>query len=82
MTGGRFRTFLDSAFKKVQRKQDDSKKVITFEIETAVGIACHSAIRSVDHLGEIMIQHGEGSTTLVASGCIERNAQKFQWSLL
>ncbi|CAM1306207.1 Uncharacterised protein g4276 [Pycnogonum litorale] len=49
-------------FKKVTQNKDDSKRVKIFEIEMAVGIACHSAVRSVDHLGEIMKRHGEGST--------------------
>eukprot|EP00795_Rhopilema_esculentum_P009994 gene9994-18621_t len=31
------------------------------EIQIAVGIACHSAILAVDHLGELMVQHGKGS---------------------
>ena len=31
------------------------------EIQIAVGIACHSAILAIDHLGEIMVQHGKGS---------------------
>eukprot|EP00794_Sanderia_malayensis_P011477 gene11477-biopygen9156 len=31
------------------------------EIQAAVGIACHSGIMAVDHLGEIMVEHGKGS---------------------
>ena len=39
--------------------RDEIKKA---ELQVAVGIACHSAIMAVDHLGEIMVQHGKGST--------------------
>eukprot|EP00794_Sanderia_malayensis_P006442 gene6442-biopygen4768 len=31
------------------------------ETQVAVGIACHSEIMVVDHLGEIMVEHGKGS---------------------
>ena len=39
--------------------KDELKKA---EVQMAVGIACHSAIMAVDHLGEILAKHGKGST--------------------
>jgi len=37
-------------------------KVKAVELQIAVSITCHYAIRTVDHLSEIMIAHGHGST--------------------
>ena len=49
-------------FKSVSKKIDQaSKEVKAFEIELDVGIACRSAIRSIDHLGEIVKRNGDGS---------------------
>ncbi len=31
------------------------------ELQLAVSVACHSAISSIDHLGEVLIKHGENS---------------------
>ena len=43
-----------------RNKTDD--KIKSAEMQIAVSMACHCAIRSVDHLGEIMKTHGRGST--------------------
>ena len=32
------------------------------ELQNAVSMTCHCAVRTVDHLNEIMIAHGHGST--------------------
>jgi len=37
-------------------------KVKAVELQTAVSMTCHCAIRKVDHLSEIMIAHGHRST--------------------
>jgi hypothetical protein len=37
-------------------------KVKVVELKIAVSIICHFAIRTVEHLSEIMIAHGHGST--------------------
>ena len=31
------------------------------ELQIAVAVTCHSSINAVDHLGEIVVQHGKGS---------------------
>ena len=49
-------------FKKVNQMKDESKRSKIFEIEMAVGIACHCAVLSIHHLGELMKLHGQGST--------------------
>ena len=43
----------------VPRKDDAMLKKI--EIQFAVAMTCHCAIRSVDHFGEIVVRHGTGS---------------------
>ena len=43
----------------VPAKEDQRLKEM--ELQLAVGITCHSSIMAVDHLGEIMAQHGKGS---------------------
>lgn len=43
------------------RLTQKSDAVKTAELHLAVGIACHSAIQTVDHIGEIITKHGEGS---------------------
>jgi len=35
------------------------------EFQIVVSITCHSAIRSVDHLGEIMVTHEKGSNCML-----------------
>jgi hypothetical protein len=37
-------------------------KVKAMELQIAVSVTCHFAVRTVDHLSEIMIPHGHGST--------------------
>jgi hypothetical protein len=37
-------------------------KVMAVELQIAVSMTCHCAIHTVDHLSEIMIAHGHGST--------------------
>jgi len=37
-------------------------KVKAVELQIAVCMTCHYVIRTVDHLSEIMIAHGRGST--------------------
>jgi hypothetical protein len=37
-------------------------KVKAVELQIALNMACHCVIRTVDHLSEIMIAHGHGST--------------------
>ncbi|KAF8777684.1 Zinc finger protein 862 like protein [Argiope bruennichi] len=41
------------------RKVDEAVKIAQLKI--AVSSTCHSAIRTIDHLGEIIVQHGIGS---------------------
>jgi len=36
-------------------------RVKTVELQVAVSMTCHCAIRTVDHLNEIMVAHGHGS---------------------
>jgi len=40
----------------------DVDKVKAVELQTAVSMTCHCAVRTVDHLSEIMVAHGHGST--------------------
>ena len=42
--------------------KQDKDKVKAVELQTAVSMICHCAIRTVDHLSEIMIAHRNGST--------------------
>jgi hypothetical protein len=42
--------------------RQDMDKVKAAELKIAVSMACHCAIRAVDHLSEIMTAHGHGST--------------------
>ena len=44
--------------KKTKEPSEDVKRL---EIELSVGISCHTAINSIDHLGQIMKRNGEGS---------------------
>jgi hypothetical protein len=37
-------------------------KVKAVELQSAVSMTCHCAIRTVDHLSEITIAHGHGCT--------------------
>jgi hypothetical protein len=46
--------------RKTPRQDVDKVKVV--ELQNAVSMTCHNAIRTVDHLSEIMIAHGHGST--------------------
>jgi hypothetical protein len=43
----------------VSLKEDERVKEL--ELQLAVGITCHSSIVAVDHLSEIIVQHGKGS---------------------
>ena len=43
----------------VPAKEDEGVKEL--ELQLAVGVTCHSSIMAVDHLSEIMVQHGKGS---------------------
>ena len=43
----------------VPTKEDERVKEL--ELQLAVNITCHSSIMAVDHLSEIMVQHGKGS---------------------
>ena len=45
---------------KTSTKFDDKVKIA--ELQIAVSMSCHSAICTVDHLSEIMVAHGSGST--------------------
>ena len=45
---------------KTSTKTDDKVKIA--ELQIAVSISCHSAIHTIDHMSEIMIAHGTGST--------------------
>ena len=38
---------------------DEEKKA---DIELSLAIACHSSIRALDHIGDVMKRHGEKST--------------------
>jgi hypothetical protein len=42
--------------------RQDMGKVKAVQLQTAVSMACHCAIRAVDHPSEIMTAHGHGST--------------------
>jgi len=42
--------------------RQDMDKVKAVELQTVVCMTCHYVIRTVDHLSEIMIAHGRGST--------------------
>ena len=42
----------------VPREEDDVKRI---EIELATTISCHSAILTIDHLGEVIARNGKGS---------------------
>ena len=42
--------------------KQDMDKVKAVELQIAVSVTCHCAIRTVDHLSEITIAHGHGST--------------------
>eukprot|EP00795_Rhopilema_esculentum_P002576 gene2576-769_t len=44
-----------------KKTKEPSEDVKRFEIELSVGISCHTAINSIDHLGQIMKRNGEGS---------------------
>ena len=44
----------------MERPGTTKREVKEAEIEIAVVIACHSAILAVDHLRELMVQHGKG----------------------
>jgi hypothetical protein len=46
--------------RKTPRQDMDKFKAV--ELQIAVSITCHCAIRRVDHLSEIVIAHGHGST--------------------
>jgi len=46
--------------RKTRRQDVDKVKVV--ELKIAVSIICHFAIGTVEHLSEIMIAHGHGST--------------------
>ena len=43
----------------IEREDEILKKI---KIQMAVSITCHSAILAIDHLGEITVRHGTGST--------------------
>ena len=43
----------------VPTKEDE--RVKEMELQLAVNITCHGSIMAVDHLSEIMVQHGKGS---------------------
>ena len=52
---------LTQIVKKTPRESKTSNETKAAEIELAVTIASHSAIRSADHFTEYMKKHGEGS---------------------
>jgi len=58
------RTQLQSQMQLNVRKipKQDKDKVQAVELLIAVSMTCHCAIRTVDHLSEIMIGHRHGST--------------------
>jgi len=43
-------------------RRQDMDKVKAVELQIALSMTCHCAVRTVDHLSEIMIAHGHGST--------------------
>ena len=45
---------------KIERYNED-QQVKEMELQIAVAVTCHSSINAVDHLGEIVVQHGKGS---------------------
>ena len=49
---------------KIPRTPDSSKNsdVKQAEIQLAVSVVCHCSLRSIDHLGELLVRHGTGST--------------------
>ncbi|KAK3756693.1 hypothetical protein RRG08_013958 [Elysia crispata] len=44
---------------RVPKVSDDVK---TAELQLAVAMACHCSISAIDHLGDIIVKHGAGST--------------------
>ena len=40
---------------------NEDQQVKEMELQIAVTVTCHSSINAVDHLGEIVVQHGKGS---------------------
>jgi hypothetical protein len=49
-----------SGVRKAPRQDMDIVKAV--ELQIFVSMTCHCAIRTVDHLSEMMIAHGHGST--------------------
>ena len=41
--------------------QKENERVKEMELELALAITCHSSIMAVDHLAEIMVNHGRGN---------------------
>eukprot|EP00794_Sanderia_malayensis_P018341 gene18341-biopygen12288 len=52
---------ISSNRKIIPTQPKDSDVTKRMEIEFAVAVACHSAILSIDHLGEIIVRNGTGS---------------------
>jgi len=46
-----------TAFKVVKTSSSKSGALKVAEFQIAVSIICHSAVRSIDHIGEIMVTH-------------------------
>jgi len=58
-----FKVVKTSSSKSVALTSSSNSEVA--ELQIAVSISCHSAVRSVDHLGEIMVTHGKGSNFML-----------------
>eukprot|EP00112_Aurelia_sp_Birch-Aquarium-sp1_P025424 Seg843.10 transcript_id=Seg843.10/GoldUCD/mRNA.D3Y31 product="hypothetical protein" protein_id=Seg843.10/GoldUCD/D3Y31 len=52
---------VSSSRKLFAQKPKDDEETKKLEIQFSVAIACHSAIMSIDHLGEIIVRGGTGS---------------------
>jgi len=54
-----------TAFKVVKTSSSKSDALKPADFQIAVSITCHSAVRPVDQLGEIMVTHGKGSNFML-----------------